>query len=65
MKKGLNTNLRENLAHYQQLGWAGKALILLLSVAGAMLVGSLLILAVNANPAAETATLPALRARLF
>ena len=50
MKKGLNTNLRENLAHYQQLGWAGKALILLLSVAGAMLVGSLLILAVNANP---------------
>ena len=37
MKKGLNTNLRENLAHYQQLGWARKALILLLSVAGAML----------------------------
>ena len=50
MKKGLNTNLRENLAHYQQLGWARKALILLLSVAGAMLVGSLLILAVNADP---------------
>ena len=34
MKKGLNTNLRENLAPYQQLGWARKALILLLSVAG-------------------------------
>ena len=50
MKKGLNTNLRENLAHYQQLGWARKALILLLSVAGAMLVGALLILAVNADP---------------
>ena len=50
MKKGLNTDLRENLAHYQQLGWARKALILLLSVAGAMLVGSLLILAVNADP---------------
>ena len=44
MQKGRNTNLRENLAHYQQLGWAGKALILLLSVAGAMLVGSLLLL---------------------
>ena len=50
MKTGLTVHLRENLNHYQQLAWAKKALILLLSVVGAMLVGSLLILAVNADP---------------
>ena len=51
MKTGLTAHLRENLNHYQQLAWAKKALILLLSVVGAMLVGSLLISALEIFPA--------------
>ena len=41
---------RESLAHYQGASRARKLVILLLSVAAAMLVGSVLILAVGANP---------------
>ena len=41
---------RESLTHYQGASRARKLVILLLSVAAAMLVGSVLILAVGANP---------------
>lgn len=50
MKKISCVSLEENVKQYHQMGWLRKILILLLSVLGAMLVGSVLILAGGANP---------------
>ena len=43
-------SLRESAAHYRRSSGLNKIMILLLSVVAAMLVGSLLILAVGADP---------------
>lgn len=50
MNKKIHVSLRESLTFYRQLRWMSKAVILILSVVCAMLVGSLLILAGGANP---------------
>ena len=47
---GIGASFRDSVAHYRNASGLRKVAILLLSVVAAMLVGSLLILAVGADP---------------
>lgn len=50
LKNNVHVSIRESITYYQRIRWMSKAVILLLSVLCAMIVGSLLILATGANP---------------